>query len=468
MDTEIYSEASIKDHLRKTLFFGDKVLEHYFEKNDLSAFRKRLHRLHKDRSIDGAVQAYVTDVTRDIVLKIIGDLTSSLKSMGDLIISGGEAFNRHLPREDRVVTGDIDTKFVPRVKYDAKYFGKLQGLKLILWDHLGATAKNYNKVIRARIDKDKSKLKKFLGISFTTDGPWLTRRYTLIKKNKQSPGPDPSTGDIFIDVELFALDLNIGYFSPEKGRVVQTTIGGILDVPIMRGGEFGYEVVQSQNRGIVYRNKDSNAIIQDKRVAIAGIRFLFDDVYLLQKLGLRKDKVAKDKKRMIKLAKVLDPKMNFKSTQNIDEIFAKVYKKIKTPRRSIKPFLDVDMRAAARVNPLKYEEYTTPPVLRKVVAQFVIGLKTSVPINFQGFRKTYGRHRFNTELMKWVKNNSNAYIGNQYGYRPASANENIANKILDVPYNYKLLYGFRPKRDAWVNKKILVSSSLLPFVGLKT
>ena len=64
-------------------------------------------------------------------------MSDYLRKIGDLVISGGEAFNLYIERADRIVTADIDTKFVPRLKYDTKYFGKLQAIKLIIWDKLG-------------------------------------------------------------------------------------------------------------------------------------------------------------------------------------------------------------------------------------------------------------------------------------------------------------------------------------------
>ncbi len=57
--------------------------------------------------------------------------------------------------------------------------------------------------------KQYPKIFKFLGINFNTRGPYVTRRYLLIKKKKVRVDNKPNKGDVFIDVELFALDLNI-------------------------------------------------------------------------------------------------------------------------------------------------------------------------------------------------------------------------------------------------------------------
>ena len=114
--------------------------------------------------------------------------------MGDLIISGGEAFNMYVPYEDRIVTGDIDAKLVPRIQMNSKYFGKLQALKLILWNTLGQIAKNLNMRLKNRIiamNNKNPKIFKFTGIGFKQSGPYVTRRYTLINKKKGQKGNIP-------------------------------------------------------------------------------------------------------------------------------------------------------------------------------------------------------------------------------------------------------------------------------------
>jgi len=90
----------------------------------------------------------------------------------------------YMPYDKRIITSDIDAKFVPRISYDAKYFGKLQAIKLILWDKLGQIAQRLNTRIKNRILSIDPKVLKYLGIGFKKSGPIVTRRYTLIKKKK--------------------------------------------------------------------------------------------------------------------------------------------------------------------------------------------------------------------------------------------------------------------------------------------
>lgn len=462
MDTEIYSEAVINRFLKKNLFFNDPVLEKYYNENNLAGFRNRVHRLHKKANFEKIAYAVVTDTIRDIILKTIGDLTEFLKYSGDLIISGGEAFNMHLERKDRMITSDIDTKFVPRFARDVKYFGKLQAVKLLLWDKLGEISRNIGMKVKQRLSSP-TKVAKFIGLGFAERGPYVTRRYSLIKKKKMKRGQEPSKGDIFIDVELFALDLNIRYFSPENGRILPQILGGILDIPFMRPNEFGYEVVDSQKAGITYKNKDTNTIIHDKRVYVAGKRFLLDDVYLMQKLGIRPEKKEKDRQRMYKLSQLITKDANIKSSDNINTIYEHAHNKIKSVyTRSVRP-TRINMSLAAKVNPYKYAEYTTKPQSEKLSKQLVYGIKTTIPnVNIHGFSKTHGDQRFNLKTQEWVKNTSKNYVKNEFNYRPT-----YAMKLPDYLDISKLLYGYKPTRDKWVPRAIIKRSAQIPFVGLK-
>ena len=462
MDTEIYSEAVIKRFMKKNLFFNDPVLEKYYEENNLSAFRKRVHRLHRKESFEKMVYAYVTDTVRDIIFKTIGELSEYTKSMGDLIISGGEAFNLYLDRQDRLISSDIDTKFIPRFKYNDKYFGKLQAIKLLIWNKLGEMAAKMNTKVRQRLSKT-SKLTRFMGFGFSETGPYVTRRYTLIKKKKSRGGREPAKGDVFIDVELFALDLHVRYFSIQKGAIQKEIIGGILDLPFMRPGEFGYEVVQSKKQGITYKNKDTQVMIHDKRIYVAGKRFLLDDVYLMQKLGLRPEKKEKDRQRMYKLSKMIATTSTISPTDSINSIYEKTYNKIKSRRVLPRREGRVNMSLAAKVNPQSYSEYTTKPVTERLSRQIVYGVKASLPsINIPGYARTYGAQRFNVNTQEWVKNKTTAYVKNEYNYRPL-----VGKNIPENVDTSKILYGYKPVRDKWVPPQILRKASQIPFVGLK-
>ena len=462
MDTEIYSEAVINRFMKKNMFFNDPLLEKYYKTDNLAAFRKRVHRVHGKESFEKMVYAVVTDSVRDIILKTAAEISEFLKPMGDLVISGGEAFNKYLDRNDRIITSDIDTKFIPRIKYDDKYFGKLQAIKLLLWNKLGEISKRINLKIKERLSV-KTKVGRFIGLGFSETGPYVTRRYLLIKKKKSQGGNEPSAKDIFIDVELFALDLNVRYFSIKKGRITEEVMGGMLDIPFMRPKEFGYEVIESKKRGVTYRNKDTGMMIHDKRIYIAGRAFLLDDVYLMQKLGLRPEKKEKDRQRMYKLARMISKTLNIKQTDDINTIYNRVRNKLNTPRLTSRKVGNVNMSSAAKVDPMRYKEFTTQPVEERLYKQIVYGVKTSLPnISIPGYAQTNGNQRFNLNTQKWVKNTSTSYVKNEYNYRPTTGKD-IPNSI-DFT---KILYGYKPARDKWIPRSIIKKASQIPFVGLK-
>jgi len=306
-------------------------------------------------------------------------------------------------------------------------------------------------------------------VSFTEKGPWLTRRYTLMKKKKLSAGSNVSKGNVLTDVELFALDLNVGWYDVAAGKVVQQRMGGILDVPFMRPGEFGFDVIfKKQTTGITYVNRDSGAIVHDKRVAIASKAFLIHDVVIMQELNLRPEKKAKDRARLIRLAQAISKGMKFTTSDSIFDIYFKVIKKLPSRTKTVVMNGKVNMRVAEQKDPYKYEKYTIQPDGEKLKRQLVYGMNTLVPLKIKGFVKTDGRQRFDVRKKKWVQNNSPRYIGNEWNYKPA-LNLNKLNFVDESVWNKinitNTLYGYRENRDAWIPEGVLLGAAMIPFVG---
>lgn len=271
MDTDYYSHKTIMEFLKKTVCQNDTTLYRYLMNENISKFRKRLFTLGvSHKQIERIIYAYVTDGLRDEILNIIEKLTKFMKPMGDLIVTGGEAFNFYFTRDTRIITSDIDTKFVPRFRG----FQNLQAAKLILWDELGAQAKKIEDEIRMRISfLKKTRIGKVFGITLPKDVPVVTRRYTLIKKRKQSPNTNNKVTpeDVLIDVEVFALDLKMKYFSTLNNKVEHHNLGGILDIAFMRPGEFGSEVASYVPESkITYRNATTKKPIFSSDILIAS------------------------------------------------------------------------------------------------------------------------------------------------------------------------------------------------------
>lgn len=467
MDDHIYSEATINKFINENLYFKDVKLKKYYERNlqrDLGKFRARVVSAHKDKNFEKIMYVFVTDSIRDIILDVIGELTQFLHDSGDLIISGGEAFNLYMDYENRIVTSDIDAKFVPRIPMNEKYFGKLQAVKLLFWNKMGELAKRLNVRIKKRLiamQKRHSKLFRFLGIGFKNSGPYVTRRYSLIKKKKAATNNKPSTGDVFIDVELFALDLKIRYFSPKSEKIEDFNMGGILDVPFMRPKEFGYEVALTKRRGITYRDINSGKLITDKRIFVASKEFLIEDIYLMQKLNLRPEKKERDRQRLVKLSKLFDKRI--KSSDSMDDVFrrvsTKIIRKVTVPRKPTK----VSISEALKVDPRKYNNYTSEPSKEKLSKQIVYGLKPVVKnTKVDGYKKSAGNQRFNIQNLKWKNVKNPAYVKNEYPLRPENAKPLPKNMNIT-----KTLYGYNPRRNQWVPKTLLNKAATIPFVGLK-
>jgi len=463
MDEKSYSTPVINRFLNGQLFFRDALLKKYYDNDDVKKFRSRVHKQFTDEQFEKLIYVLVTDSIRDIILDTVGELTVFMKNMGDLVISGGEAFNMYMDYKDRVITSDIDAKFVPRMANDRHYFGKLQAVKLILWNKMGQLAKRLNIRIKKRILSRKNKIFKFLGLGFKKQGPYVTRRYTLIKKKKGGESNAPSKGDVFIDVELFALDLNMRYFSIGSGKIEDFTLGGILDIPFMRPNEFGYGVVKSISRkGISYRNMATGRVKINNNVMVASKEFLIEDIYLMHKLKLRPEKKEKDRQRLLKLSKIFVKTV--KAGDSIDTIFQKVRPKLSNGTKSIFKHKNPNLKKARRVNPQKYSQFTTTPTKERLSKQIVHGINPTVPdVDITGFESSSGNQRFNMDTFKWKKNNSMEYIKNEFSLRPT--------RPMPLPEKLNtqetLLYGFKPRRDGWVPKPLLKRAAEIPFVGLK-
>ena len=468
MDTDIYSEAAIQKFLNENFLFKDAKLKKYYDRNeqrDLGKFRYRVQTTYGKKDFEKIVYLLITNSLRDIILETIGEISEHMKNMGDLIVSGGEAFNLYVEYNNRIITTDIDAKFVPRMPVNPKFFGKLQATKLILWDKMGEIAKRLNTRVRKRMTLMKSKhpkLFKFLGLSIPPSGPSVTRRYTLIKKKKSGMGNDPKRGDVFIDVELFALDLNTRFFSPSSGKIENVTLGGILDIPFMRPKEFGYEVVLTRRKGITYRNRNTGKLVRNNNVYVASREFLIEDIYLMSKLKLRPEKKEKDRQRLVKLAQLLDKRV--KPTDSIDDIFKRVKSLIiKQGAPATKKNARVSIVQAARVDPFKYKNFTTKPSEEKLSKQIVHGLKpVTNNVNINGYKNSSGNKRLNLKNLKWKNVNNNSYVKNEVKLRPENA------KKLPKNINFtNTLYGYNPRRNVWVPKNVINKSAAIPFVGLK-
>ena len=95
MDQNEYSAGVINRFRMKKLFHGDPVLKKFYESDDVSRFRARMHRVHKDKDFKDFASVILTDVLRYELYAVIDELTEFLNPVGDLILSGGDAVNSY-------------------------------------------------------------------------------------------------------------------------------------------------------------------------------------------------------------------------------------------------------------------------------------------------------------------------------------------------------------------------------------
>jgi hypothetical protein len=463
MDLSTYSQKTLDAFIRDTLCKKDPLIYKYYQEGNVSRFRKKLGK--DDDTVDTVVQTFVTDATRYHITEIIGVLTTCMRSYGDVIISGGEAINSYLDLDKRIITTDIDTKFTPIVKVgtrvlesdDKEMFGYIQLAKLRMWNKLGQIVTRYNNVLVNRIKKFvvDSKLGKMLGVSFPRKVHPFKRRYTLIKKNKDL--------GVLIDIELFAIDLNLRYYVPSKKRISTENIGGVLDIAFMRPFEFGYEASHTRRKGIpivdLAGKKGWN-----RKVFVASPKFLIQDVYALQKYNLRPTKKEKDRKRLYYFAKYVMGSRSVEPKDTIDELFRKSIRLTYETDKNLssRPGLtQKDIRRDMRVDPYRYESVTTKPREATVYKQLFYGIKTSNNLNVPGYTKTLSSYRFNLNKGAWVRNTNPLYIRNEATHRPTNITHFPTVPVEDT------LYGYSPARDSWMPRELVRKSAMIPLVGLK-
>jgi hypothetical protein len=465
MDVNYYSEKAVNNFIKKTVCHGDALLLKYYQDGKIKSFRRRLEILKVDpKDIQKIIYIYVTDTIRDVILDTIGNLTRYMNPMGDLVISGGEAFNYYFDRDSRVITSDIDTKFVPRFR-KKNFFENLQATKLILWEKLGRTSIDIEKKIIEKIEKTRNMITRMYGISLPKSTPVVTRRYSLIRKKKQSPNKVSAVTpeNVLIDVELFTLDLKIRYFSTQDNKISLRNLGGILDIALMRPGELGYDVAFDRVRGYMNINHKYNP-----NIIIASKRFLLEDLYLMQSLGLRPEKKEKDRKRMYTFATKILGLKDVKSSDTIYDIFLKSVKVLPMKTRTKQVVKDLPnklLKKAEGVNPYNYQNRTTQPLKSKVIGQFLVGFKGPRGLTIKGIKETSGPFRFDVTKERWVRNNSPYYVKNEYNYRPNNKFKSNINVNSLKPTN--ILYGYNPQRNYKMSEKIIQAASMIPLIGLK-
>ena len=455
MNDIYYSSNTMVRFIKGTLCGGDPITYKHYMNDNMRFFRKRLQ---DPKQVEQVVYVMCTNILRDVIFDIIGKTTEYMKPWGDLIVTGGEAFNNYFEQVDRIVSSDIDTKFVPTFMspFQQKFFGYLQYCKLHMWNHMGKIAQQFNTLFRERVKLLQStKIGKLLGIRVSRDPVSLRRRYTLIKKSKGAK--------VLIDVELFALDLKLRYYSPEDGKIAERNLGGILDVAMMRPLELGYEIAFTRQRGIYYKNPVTTENIYNKRILIASKQFLIEDLYLMKSLGLRPEKAQKDKKRMVTFAKkILKLPVTIQTPE--EDVFKKSIEILGTTmQRKLPRVLRPSIHVKKVINPFTYQKYTTPMKMSTLKKLYVPGIRTKQYNQIQGFEKTNSNLYFNIKSKMWKPSRNPYYVHDMYNFRPEKGTQ-VGIKRMKAE---NALYSRNAARNSWVPRTLLRNSAFIPFVGLK-
>jgi hypothetical protein len=471
---DYYTVETLDEFIRKTVCLGDSVLYKYYQEVNRNKFRARLSRLTtNDFDYMTSVYTFVTNVLRDYIYEIIGKLTLHMKPFGEVILTGGEAFNSYFGVEDKIITSDIDTKFVPTFYYagkkidvkDPRFFTYLQACKVYIWDFLGEQAVELSKKVAARIELLKQTIiGKLLNITLDPKYKPITRRYILINKTKQSPENKTNIieKDILIDVEVFALDLHLRYYSCKTKKIESFSIGGVLDIPFMRPHEIGYDVIYSHQKGVDYKDLNTNKLIHNPNILVANKRFLVEDIYIMQLLGLRPHKIEKDRTRMFLFCKKILKIDGITNKTSIHTLFKKALPKIqkeKKPKLHVKNITKTIMNKIHLINPNKYVAYTTTPNQIRTILQFILpGSSTKLGATYQ---PTQSKYMFNTTSKKWKISKNPHYVKNIYNYRPTKYI--IPKKPVPV---VNTLYSLNKARNIY-NNLVIRKSAMIPLIGLK-
>lgn len=268
------SKNLCKSFVSKPEYNQDSRVDRY--KRQINSFIKQgqLDPKVVKKNIEEYTITAVTNALRPILYYCIAFLNHEMYEFGSFYLSGGEAYNVQVDKELRMVTPDIDTKFIPKYRpvgtdengplfdvNDWRYMEAELRAKDHLWNNV------LDNIIDFLNDKDIYTLiyqNIFLKLSASKDFQLLGIKFThpSIIDDKDSKLPFRKrniwfTKDIekkvLTDIPLFAVDLfletsadviKIGEefiykIDPKKNDV---QCGSILDMPFTTQGQLGYEI----------------------------------------------------------------------------------------------------------------------------------------------------------------------------------------------------------------------------------
>lgn len=286
------------------------------------------------RSIHSMIQTPLTNGLRPILYTCIALLNLEVKEYGQFIISGGEAFNMNVKPEFRRLTPDIDTKFVFHAPISAGSEAHQYAALLLFQETLWFAAlekvlhylnQQYTHLYETVL-KPLEDMPEFRALGVTFFSPKETKNMCVFRKRLTiMPKVESDEVNRYTDIPLFAVDILLkSYFYPEEGDDAaefnthdDVFITGMLDLPVMRHGELGADIADSENYSVVTFTTagptlppapsavmfSSKGVLEEVELSlpIASKKFITEDINLMIDLKVRKAKSSKDVYRQMVL-----------------------------------------------------------------------------------------------------------------------------------------------------------------------
>ncbi len=405
-------------------------------KNGDQTFRAKV-----STNIHEIILSTITNVLRPHIYQIIDMIGREMEQFGRFIISGGEAFNVNVDPKHRKITPDIDTKFVLFYGIDVSSIteNQFQTLYMKAREHLWYIAlenvltilnsQEYYTHLYENVLKFLEMCPEFslLNVTFLkpdnlTTNKIFRKRITLLPKNTD---PDEM---FFFDVFLFAIDMQLEkyyyvntYFDKDSHRILYSAeldekngeyVTGLLDMPIMRPGEFGFEIrdpLMHVNIAVTTNVPDTKYLSSSLAASLvipseklpnfrgsflyASRKYLIKDIDKLLALGLREHKRDKDEYRKLILQ-------------------TDTYRPFIYPLPSVKPYIPfvllknipniADIVYKDNINPLitqKCLKYIAPPTINEQTGNFV---GTNCNLSEEYYMEMATGEKFNYVTQKWM------------------------------------------------------------------
>jgi hypothetical protein len=231
-----------------------------------------------------AILTLITNALRPVIYLTIKELNEKMKDYGEAIISGGEAYNIIVEQREKMVTSDIDTKVVPKPGITRDPYCFFNFLHLFWYEYLEQIIDwlndNYESIYKTYlVPLSGEPLIRNSQVEFYTPEDVAKGHLPFKKRLTIIPKKTKGTPPVLFDIYLYAIDFYFKKSAKIAGdfgannefEYIQQIevednpyVAGILDLPIMREGFLGYDIVDDPaevtitNKDIIGTNKDTH------------------------------------------------------------------------------------------------------------------------------------------------------------------------------------------------------------------